>query len=97
MGETDADEPKIHVRQASANAHERRYPELHLMAVGMARYPDITDADTKVIGLSAKHLDALIGDRAVTLGPGQGFPEARRGGEHVVEKPDLAELEPCPA
>ena len=45
MGETYPAGPHVAVGQLSANANERHYRELDLMAVGIARNPGIFEID----------------------------------------------------
>src|SRR5687767_7969437 len=94
MGEPNADRPEARARQVTAHPYERRHPELHLMVVGMPRHANIADMDTKIAVQTALHPDALVGNRAVAFGPGQGLSQCRRRGENVVEQSDLPKVEP---
>ena len=74
MDESDADRQQARARQVTADAHERRHQELHLMAVGVPRHADIADPDAEIGIPPALHLHALVGDGAVAFGRARASP-----------------------
>ncbi len=71
----------------------RRYPELELMAVRVARNPRGREPDSDIGTRQGLQPEPLVRDRAVALCPLQGVAERRRRGEHEIDQSSFPQLE----
>jgi hypothetical protein len=93
MDQDDPGKSEIGVAQQATDAHDGCDPELYLMSIHVPRASDKTEANSRLASRHAAQCNARVGDSTVALDPVQGIAEHIRRSEHVVEEPDLPDVE----
>src|ERR1700757_1933598 len=74
------------IRNLPANSHHRYQPELDLMAVGVPVDVDVIESNRgRTIVLAEMQADAVVHDRAKSLGVANRIRKPLRGRDHIVK------------